>query len=210
MDALEGHRVGYEKAVQLVDWCQNRGVKALTIFGFSTENWNRTEKEVSYLMRLLETGLLEQLKKYVGEKAKERGVRIRVIGQKERLPESLQKVIAKVEETTKDNDKFFVTLAISYGGRWDIVQATQRIVKEGLAPEQVTEELFSQYLSTADLPDPDLVIRVGGEQRFSNFLLWQSAYAELYFSERYWPDFTEQDFNDAIYEYQRRQRRFGK
>ena len=210
IDALEGHRVGYEKAVQLVDWCQERGVKALTMFGFSTENWNRTEKEVSYLMRLLETGLLEQLKKYVGEKAKERGVRIRVIGQKERLPESLQKVIAKVEETTKDNDKFFVTLAISYGGRWDIVQATQRIVKEGLAPEQVTEELFSQYLSTADLPDPDLVIRVGGEQRFSNFLLWQSAYAELYFSERYWPDFTEQDFNDAIYEYQRRQRRFGK
>ncbi|MCH7828569.1 di-trans,poly-cis-decaprenylcistransferase [Patescibacteria group bacterium] len=210
MDALEGHRVGYEKAVQLVDWCQERGVKALTMFGFSTENWNRTEREVTYLMRLLETGLVQQLKKYVGEKAKERGVKIRIIGQKERLPESLQKVIAKVEETTKDNDKFFVTLAISYGGRWDIVSAVQKMLKEGISPEQVTEELFSNYLSTAGLPDPDLVIRAGGEQRFSNFLLWQSAYAELYFCSKYWPDFTEEDFNEAIQEYQRRQRRFGK
>ena len=210
MDTLEGHRVGYERAVQLVDWCQERGVKALTIFGFSTENWNRTEREISYLMRLLETGLIEQLQKYVGEKAKERGVRIRIIGQKGRLPESLQKVITKVEETTKDNNKFFATLAISYGGRWDIVQAVQKIVKEGLAPEKITEETFSEYLSTAGLPDPDLVIRVGGEQRFSNFLLWQSAYAELYFCQKYWPDFTEQDLDNAIVEYQRRQRRFGK
>jgi len=210
MDALEGHRVGYEKAVQLVDWCQERGVKALTMFGFSTENWNRTEREVSYLMRLLETGLIEQLQKYVGEKAKERGVRIRVIGQIERLPESLQKVIAKVEETTKDNDKFFVTLAISYGGRWDIVQAVQKMLKEGIASEQVTEELFSHYLSTEGLPEPDFVIRAGGEQRLSNFLLWQSAYAELYFYHKYWPDFTKQDLDDAIGEYQRRQRRFGK
>lgn len=210
MDSLEGHRVGYEKVVQLMYWCQERGVKALTIFGFSTENWNRTEREVSYLMRLLETGLMEQLKKYVEKKAEERGVRVRIIGQKERLPESLQKVIAKVEETTKDNDKFFVTLAVSYGGRWDIVQAAQKMLKEGIAPEEVTEELFSNYLSTAGLPEPDLVIRAGGEQRFSNFLLWQSAYAELYFYQKYWPDFTEQDLDDALFEYQKRQRRFGK
>ena len=210
MDALEGHRAGFEKAVQMFDWCQKRGVKALTVFGFSTENWNRTEKEVSYLMRLLETNLMEQLKKYGGEKAKDRGIRIRVIGQRERLPESLQKVIAKVEETTKDNDKFFVTLAISYGGRWDIVSALQKMLKERIPPEKVTEDLFSEYLSTAGLPEPDLVIRAGGEQRFSNFLLWQSAYAELYFYQKYWPDFTEQDLDDAIQEYQRRQRRFGK
>lgn len=209
LDTLEGHRAGYEKAVQLVDWCQQRGVKALTMFGFSTENWKRTEREVSYLMGLLETGLMEQLQKYVGEKAKKRGVRIRVIGQKERLPESLQNVILRVEETTKEYDTFFLTLAVSYGGRWDIVQAVQRIVREGIASEQITEELFSGYLSTAGLPDPDLVIRAGGEQRFSNFLLWQSAYAELYFYKKYWPDFTEQDLDDAIQEYQRRQRRFG-
>ena len=210
MDTLKGHRAGYEKAVQLVDWCQERGVKALTMFGFSTENWNRTEREVSYLMRLLETGLVEQLQKYVGEKAKERGVRIRIIGQKERLPESLQKVITKVEEVTKDNDKFFLTLAVSYGGRWDIIQAVQKIVKEGISSEKITEDVFSQYISTAGLPGPDLVIRAGGEQRFSNFLLWQSAYAELYFYPKYWPDFTEQDLDDAIEEYQKRQRRFGK
>lgn len=210
MDSLEGHKVGYEKAVQLVDWCQEKGVKALTIFGFSTENWNRTEREVSYLMKLLETGLINQLQMYVGEKAKGKGIRIRVIGQKERLPSSLQKVIANIEETTKDNEKFFVTLAVSYGGRWDIVQAAQKMLKEAIAPEQVTEELFSNYLSTAGLPDPDLVIRAGGEQRFSNFLLWQSAYAELYFYQKYWPDFTKQDLDQAIQEYQKRQRRFGK
>lgn len=210
VDILEGHRVGYEKVVELVDWCQKKGVKALTVFGFSTENWNRSEREVSYLMRLLETGLIDQLRKYVGKKAKERGVRIRVIGQKERLPESLQKVILQVERETKDNDKFFVTLAISYGGRWDIMQAAQKIIKEGLDPEKITEEIFSSYLSTAGLPEPDFMIRAGGEKRISNFLLWQSAYAELYFLKKYWPDFTEQDFNDAIYEYQKRQRRFGK
>tara|TARA_Y100000310_G_scaffold289850_1_gene316530 strand:- start:1728 stop:2420 length:693 start_codon:yes stop_codon:yes gene_type:complete len=207
MDTLEGHKAGYEKALQLVDWCQARGVQALTMFGFSTENWNRTEREVSYLMRLLETGLAEQLQKYVGEKARERGVRMRVIGQKERLPESLQKVIGEVEEATKENNRFFLTLAVSYGGRWDIVQAAQTMAKEG---KEITEETLANYLSTAGLPDPDLVIRAGGEQRFSNFLLWQSAYAELYFYQKYWPDFTEQDLDDAIAEYQRRQRRFGK
>jgi len=209
MDSLEGHRVGYERLVQLVGWCQAREVQALTAFGFSTENWNRTKREVSYLMRLLETGLLEHLRKYGTKKAKERGVRVLVIGQKDRLPESLQKVIAEVEEATQDNDKFFLTLGISYGGRWDIVQAAQKIMAEGMNPGDLTEEVFSRYLSTAGLPDPDLVIRAGGEQRFSNFLLWQSAYAELYFYKKYWPEFTEQDLDEAIQEYQMRQRRFG-
>ncbi|OHA64737.1 MAG: di-trans,poly-cis-decaprenylcistransferase [Candidatus Wildermuthbacteria bacterium RIFCSPHIGHO2_02_FULL_49_9] len=210
LDTLEGHKAGYENLVRLVDWCQARGVKALTAFGFSTENWNRAEREVAYLMRLLETGLLEHLKKYGAGKAKERGVRIKIIGQKERLPESLQKVIAKVEEATMSNDKFFLTLGISYGGRWDIVQAAQKIMKEGLGPEELSEEEFARHLSTAGLPDPDLVIRAGGEQRFSNFLLWQSAYAELYFYKKYWPEFKEQDLDEAIAEYQRRQRRFGR
>jgi len=209
MDTLKGHKAGYEKLVSLVDWCQSRGVKALTAFGFSTENWNRTEREVSYLMRLLETGLLENLKKYGTKKAKERGIAVRVIGQKERLPESLQKAIVQVEEMTRDNDKFFLTLGISYGGRWDIVQAAQKIMAEGMNPSNLTEEIFSEYLSTAGLPTPDLVIRAGGEQRFSNFLLWQSAYAELYFYKKYWPEFTEQDLDKAILEFARRQRRFG-
>ncbi|MDP2735593.1 MAG: polyprenyl diphosphate synthase, partial [bacterium] len=210
LDTLEGHREGYERLIELVDWCQARGVKALTAFGFSTENWNRTEREVSYLMKLLETGLVSQLKKYGKGEGKERGVRVRIIGQKERLPQSLQTAIAKVEEATKGNDKFSLTLAVSYGGRWDIIQAARQLAKEGIGAEDITEEALAGKLSTAGLPDPDLVIRAGGEQRFSNFLLWQSAYAELYFYPKYWPDFTEGDLDVALAEFARRQRRFGK
>jgi undecaprenyl diphosphate synthase len=210
IDTLQGHKAGYEKAVSLVDWCQARGVYALTAFGFSTENWSRTKQEVSYLMELLETALIEQLGKYGQKGAKERGVRICVIGQKERLPKSLQKAIVQVEQATKDNDKFLLTLGISYGGRWDIVQAAKKIIKEGISPDEITEDIFAEYLSTAGLPDPDLVIRAGGEKRLSNFLLWQAAYAELYFCEKYWPDFSEHDLDKAIVQYQRRSRRFGK
>jgi len=210
LDTLEGHKAGYEKLVRLTDWCQRRGVKALTAFGFSTENWNRTEREVSYLMNLLETGLVNQFKKFGVAEGKKRGVRVRVIGQKERLPESLQKAIGEVEEGTKDNDKFFLTLAVSYGGKWDITQAARRLIQEGVKAEDITEEEFAKRLSTAGLPDPDLVIRAGGEQRFSNFLLWQSAYAELYFYSKYWPAFTEEDLDVALEEFARRSRRFGK
>ncbi|HEY4476357.1 MAG TPA: polyprenyl diphosphate synthase [Candidatus Paceibacterota bacterium] len=211
LDTLEGHKAGYENLLKFREWCQARGVQALTAFGFSTENWNRTEREVSYLMRLLESGLAGHFKRYMQEAAlQEQGVRVRVIGQKARLPESLQKVIAEVEEGTKDNTKFFLNLGISYGGRWDIAQATRRIIKDGIAPEQVTEDLFASYLSTAGLPEPDLVIRAGGEHRFSNFVLWQAAYAELFFVPKYWPAFTEQDFDEVLQEYARRNRRFGK
>ncbi|MBI1984622.1 MAG: di-trans,poly-cis-decaprenylcistransferase [Candidatus Wildermuthbacteria bacterium] len=210
LDTLEGHRAGYENILKFREWCQAKGVKGLTAFGFSTENWSRTEREVSYLMRLLETALVSNFKRYLNEEEfRKQGVRLRVIGQKERLPESLQKEIAKVEEGTKDNTKFFLNLAISYGGRWDILQAMQKIMRSGISPEEVTEDTISANLSTAGLPEPDLVIRAGGEKRFSNFLLWQSAYAELYFSEKYWPAFTEQDFDEAIKEYAIRQRRFG-
>ncbi len=180
-DTLEGHKAGYENLLKFREWCQARGVQALTAFGFSTENWNRTEREVSYLMRLLESGLAGHFKRYMQEAAlQEQGVRVRVIGQKARLPESLQKVIAEVEEGTKDNTKFFLNLGISYGGRWDIAQATRRIIKDGIAPEQVTEDLFASYLSTAGLPEPDLVIRAGGEHRFSNFVLWQGVCRTLF------------------------------
>ena len=185
-DTLEGHKAGYENLLKFREWCQARGVQALTAFGFSTENWNRTEREVSYLMRLLESGLAGHFKRYMQEAAlQEQGVRVRIIGQKDRLPESLQKIIAEVEEGTKNNTKFFLNLGISYGGRWDIAQATRRIIKDGIAPEQVTEDLFASYLSTAGLPEPDLVIRAGGEHRFSNFVLWQAAYAELFYGTRF-------------------------
>ncbi len=203
---LEGHKAGYEKLVDFVNWCRNKGIKVVTAFGFSTENWNRTEEEVSYLMKLLEIGLRTHVKDFA---SKERGARVRVIGERDRLPKSLQEAIHDVEEQTKDQDAMFLNLAISYGGRWDITQAAKRALQEGIAPEALTQERFASYLSTAGLPDPDLVIRPGGEMRFSNFLLWQAAYAELYFIEKYWPDFTEQDLNDALGEYARRQRKFG-
>lgn len=206
LDPLEGHKAGYEKLVDFTHWCQDKGIKVVTAFGFSTENWNRTQKEVSYLMKLLEMGLRVHLKDFV---SRDRGARVRIIGQKERLPQSLQDAIRNVEEQTKDQNGMFLNLAISYGGRWDIVTAAQKALQDGVAFQELTQDRFASYLSTAGLPDPDLVIRPGGEMRFSNFLLWQAAYAELYFLEKYWPDFTEQDLDDALAEYASRQRRFG-
>ena len=163
-------------------------------------------------MRLLEYGFKQNFLKDSpdSKKLKTLGVRVRVIGERDHLSGFLKKAIEEAEEFTKDNNELFLNLAISYGGRWDIVQATQKIVKEGISPDKITEELFSSYLSTAGLPDPDLVIRAGGEKRFSNFVLWQAAYSELFFYPKYWPDFTEQDLDKILKEYDERQRRFGK
>jgi undecaprenyl diphosphate synthase len=202
---LEGHKKGYENLLYFAEWCKNRGVKALTAFGFSTENWNRTKEEVDYLMKLLEGCLIDNLAKYDKD-----GVRVRVIGQRDRLPKSLQEAIKKTEEATKNNQNLFLNLAISYGGKWDILNAVKNIIKEGVSTDQIDEKLFEDHLSTAGLPSPDLVIRAGGEMRMSNFVLWQAAYAELYFSPKFWPDFTEQDLDAALAEFDRRSRRFGK
>lgn len=202
---LEGHKQGYNNLLDFSEWCKNRGVKVLTAFGFSTENWNRTKEEVDYLMKLLETGLINNL-----GKDKKDGVRVRVIGQKERLPQSLQQAIKRVEKETENNSSLFLNLAISYGGKWDILQAIKRIVNEKIPAEKIDEKLFESYLSTAGLSDPDLIIRAGGEMRMSNFVLWQAAYSELYFSPKFWPDFTEQDLDAALEEFDRRSRRFGK
>lgn len=183
----------------------------MTAFGFSTENWNRPEPEVSYLMKLLERGLKENFLpgSKGARKLGEFGVRVRVIGGRERLPKPLQLAITATERETKKNENFSLNLAISYGGRWDITQAARRIIKDGIPADKVTEELFASYLSTSGIPDPDLVIRAGGEHRFSNFVLWQAAYAELFFCPKYWPEFTEQDLEEVFVEYARRQRRFG-
>jgi undecaprenyl diphosphate synthase len=202
---LEGHKQGYNNLLNFSEWCKNRGVKALTAFGFSTENWNRTKEEVDYLMKLLESCLLDNLSKYDRD-----GVRVRVIGQRERLPKSLQEAIKKTEEATKNNSILFLNLAISYGGKWDILNAVKKIVKEQVPVEEITEELFESHLSTAGLPSPDFIIRAGGEMRMSNFVLWQAAYSELYFCPKFWPDFTEQDLDIALAEFDKRSRRFGK
>lgn len=205
--SLEGHKKGYEKAMELIRWCENRGVKTLTAFGFSTENWNRSPEEVNYLMKLLE----DTLKLFKSDKElQEKSVKIKILGQKERLPESLQKVIAEIEDFTKDNNVFHLNLAVSYGGKWDILQAVKKIVEEKTPIENIDETLFENHLSTAGLPKPDLIIRPGGEMRLSNFVLWQAAYAELYFSPKMWPEFTQEDFDSALEEFDKRTRRFGK
>ena len=202
---LEGHKQGYNNLLDFAEWCKNREVKVLTAFGFSTENWNRTAEEVDYLMKLLESCLLDNSAKYDKD-----GVRVKVIGQRERLPKSLQEAIEKTEEATKNNTNLFLNLAISYGGKWDILNAIKNIVKEGIRADQIDEKLFESHLSTAGLFMPDFIIRAGGEMRMSNFVLWQAAYSELYFSPKFWPDFTEQDLDIALAEFDRRSRRFGK
>ena len=215
LPTIQGHLAGFENIKRFCRWCQKKGIKVLTAFGFSTENWNRPKEEVKYLLELLERGFREELKKYLDKQAGKnmmltKKVRVRVIGQKERLPKSLREVIKKIEDLTKNNKEYFLNLAVSYSGRWDILEATKKIIKEKIPASKITEKLFEKYLSTAGLPAPDLIIRTSGEKRFSNFLLWQSAYSELYFCDKYWPDFKEEDFDRALEEYARRQRRFGR
>lgn len=204
---LQGHLKGHENFGRFLKWCKKRGINIVTVFGFSSENWNRGKEEVDYLMNLFEVQLSD---KSTIEQFQEEGVRVRIIGQKDRLSESLQRVISHIEEVTQANVDFYLNLAVSYGGKWDIVQAVQRIIQEGIAPEKINEDLFAQYLSMAGLPDPDLIIRAGGEKRLSNFVLWQAAYAELYFSSKYWPDFDEKEFDIALEEFAKRKRRFGR
>jgi len=205
---LQGHQQGYKNLLKFCRWCQKKGVKILTAFGFSTENWKRSKEEVNYLMKLLEKYLSENLKNI--KRLQKQGIRIKIIGQKEKLPPALQKVIKKVETLTKNNRNFQLNLAVSYGGKWDITQAVQKIVRKRIPASKITENLIEEHLSTTGLPEPDLIIRAGGEQRLSNFLLWQGAYSEIYFSKKLWPDFTEKDLDNAIKEYSHRQRRFGK
>lgn len=203
--SLEGHMQGYKNILDFAQWCKNREVKTLTAFGFSTENWSRTKEEVNYLMKLLEKGLVDNIEKYSKD-----GIKVRVIGQREKLPLSLQKVIEITEKTTDKNQNFNLNLAISYGGKWDILNAVKKIIEEKISADKINEKLFESYLSTAGLPNPDLIIRAGGEMRMSNFVLWQAAYSELYFSSKLWPDFTEQDLDLALEEFDKRARRFGK
>lgn len=201
----EGYLKGKDKFNDFLSWCKDRGVKAVTVFGFSSENWRRPKDQVDFLMKLFE--------KYLGEGIDEfnkEGVKVRVIGQREKLSKSLLRVVENVEQATKNNREVYLNLAVSYGGKWDILNAVKKIIEEKVPADKIEEKLFENYLSTAGLPSPDLVIRVGGEVRLSNFVLWQAAYSELYFSKKLWPDFTEKDLDLALEEFSERQRRFGK
>jgi undecaprenyl diphosphate synthase len=209
MPRLEGHRQGAKSVRRCVEFCRRNGIGFLTLYAFSTENWQRPKAEVSGLMKLLSQFLDSELNEIHSH-----DIRFRTIGDMGRLPESLQtKLLAGIEKTHR-NKTMTLTVALSYGGRQDIITATRKIVsavKSGnLNDNDIDEGLFSKFLYTADLPDPDLLIRTGGEMRISNFLLWQSAYTELYFTSALWPDFDDNLFLEAIKSYAERQRRFGK
>ncbi|MFC1663764.1 polyprenyl diphosphate synthase [Patescibacteria group bacterium] len=204
---FKGYEKGQKKFKEFLHWCKKRGVKVVTVFGFSTENWKRPKQQVDYLIKLFGKTLSD--KENVNQFQKE-GIKVKIIGQKEKLPKSLQKIIVDIESLTKNNKKLLLNLAVSYGGRWDILQAVQKILKKKPPVKKITENLIESYLSTSDLPAPDFIIRAGGEKRLSNFLLWQAAYSEIYFSKKLWPEFTENDLEKAFKEYARRQRRFGR
>lgn len=202
LPALEGHRRGREVTKKVVKWAKDKGIKMLTLFVFSTENWKRTKKEVNFLMNLLEQTFSEKGVKEINKE----GIRIKIIGQKEKLPSSLRKKIGDIEETTKNNKKMVLNFALSYGGRAEIIDAVKNIIRKGIPPDKINEEVMKENLWTSDV---DLIIRTGKEQRISNFLIWQAAYSELYFPKKYWPEFSEKDLEEALKEYAKRQRRFG-
>jgi undecaprenyl diphosphate synthase len=203
---LEGHRRGFERAVELSRAARDLGIHTVTLWGFSTENWDRSKKEIDYLMRLYERLIDDYLKE-----AQKDGVRIIHLGRKDRIPKFLLKKITFAEESTKENKKYIMNIAIDHGGQDDIVRALKEIVKGGIKPEEISKELFEKYLDTKDQKYPylDLIVRSSGEQRTSGFLLWQSAYAETYWLDCHFPDFTPDRLKEIILDYSRRRRRFG-
>jgi undecaprenyl diphosphate synthase len=201
---VEGHRAGTENIRRIIEGCVELGVKVLTLYAFSTENWRRPDDEVS--------GLMEILGEVIDRETAElhaNGVRLRHIGNLDGLPPSLQMRVLYAVELTAENTRLTLNVAFNYGGRREIVEAVRRLIQDGLRPEDVDEERFSSYLYTAELPDPDLIIRTAGEMRLSNFLLWQAAYAEYWSTARYWPDFDRDDLVRAVQDFGHRARRFG-
>lgn len=206
-DRSFGHAAGIQTVKDITAECTRIGVKYLTLYTFSTENWNRPENEVGAIMDLLIAELEEEL-------FMNNNVRFRVIGDMDRLPERVQVKLKELTEHTKNNDRMTVVAAISYSSKWELDRAVKNIASDAIANkisvEDINEELISSYLTTNFMPDPDLLIRTGGELRLSNYLLWQIAYSELYFCDTYWPDFNKEELYKAIKAYQGRQRRFGK
>jgi len=202
---LAGHRAGTENLRQVIEACGEFGIEYLTIYAFSTENWGRPIEEVQGLMRILEDVIDREL-----PELHEQGVQLRHIGVLDRLkPELKQKVLDGIE-LTKNNDRLVLNVAFNYGGRDEIVCAIKNMIRSGVNPDDIDEELVSQHLYTAGVPDPDLIIRTSGELRGSNFLIWQGAYAEWYFTPTFWPNFDRDELSKAVIEYGKRERRFGK
>jgi len=201
---IEGHRRGVERSKEVIEVSVELGLKALTLYAFSTENWQRPSSEVTTLMKLLELYLKKELDGLI-----KNGIVYKTIGETWRLPEHIQNIIKNAEEKTSSNKGMILTTALSYSGRNEILRAIKKLLNADVRPEELTEDLFNAYLDTAGLLPPDLIIRTSGEMRVSNFLLWQAAYAEFYFTDTLWPDFTKDEFLLAIQDFQRRERRFG-
>ena len=205
---IAGHRAGAKSVKEAIEAARESGVKILTLYTFSTENWKRPKYEISALFKLLENYIDKEARNLV-----KNGIKLSVIGKFEGLPETVQKKLREVIEMTKDNRTLTLNLALNYGSRAEIVEAVRKIItdcqSQRLMPEEIDETTLSRYLYTKDMPDPDLLIRTSGEMRLSNFLLWQLSYAELYITKKLWPDFKKNDFKRAMEEYQTRQRRYG-
>jgi undecaprenyl diphosphate synthase len=205
MPRVAGHRKGVEALRGVIRACAERGVSHLTVFAFSSENWRRPQDEVTLLMELFMRALENEV-----AKLHENGIRFRVIGDLSGFSARIQALIRDAEALTRDNTRLVLTVAANYGGRWDVVQAVKKLMAANLDAADVSEEALAQQLSMADLPEPDLFIRTGGEQRISNFLLWQLAYTELYFTDALWPDFDNAALDAAMASYRARERRFGR
>ena len=201
---LEGHRAGTENIRRVLEACSEFGIKILTIYAFSTENWGRPQVEVRGLMRILEEVIDREV-----QSLHQNGVQLRHIGRLEGLSQRLQQAVRDALELTKENDRLILNVAFNYGGRSEILDAVRRLMGDGISPQELSEELFERYLYTAGLPPPDLIVRTGGEMRLSNFLIWQAAYAEYYSTPTYWPDFNEEELHKALLAYSQRERRFG-
>jgi undecaprenyl diphosphate synthase len=201
---IEGHKRGAERAREVISAAMEVGVNTLTLYAFSLENWQRPDDEVSTLMKLLEFYLTKEFSELI-----RRGIVFRTIGEVWRLPVSVQALLKNMQEKSSRNKGMTLVLALSYSGRNEIIRTVRKIISLGVKEENVTEEYFGSLLDTAGIPAPDLIVRSSGEKRISNFLLWQAAYAEFYFTETLWPDFTKEEFFLALHSYQMRERRFG-
>jgi len=204
-----GHKAGVDSVRDITEACAQLGVKYLTLYAFSTENWSRPKMEVNALMRLLASSLRKE-----AENLNENDIRLDTIGQTDRFPQKCRRQLEEAMALTENNNRLNLCLALSYSGRWDIIEAVKKLAKEvqnnNIIPEDIDDQLIDDHLSTADIPDPDLIIRTSGEYRLSNFLLWQLAYSELYITETYWPVFRRKELYKAIESFQERDRRFGK
>ena len=204
----QGHAEGIKRVEEIIDACCDLGIPVLTVYAFSTENWTRPQNEISMLMKMLMVVLQSKVRKL-----SDKNIRVRFIGKRQGIPEEVLKSILKAEETTQSNSGLTVNVAFNYGGRSEILDAFDTLIRaveeKKMKREDITEEKFGEYLYTKGLPDPDLLIRTSGEQRISNFLLWQLSYAEFYFTETFWPDFNQQEFEKALMEFEKRNRRYG-